>query len=368
MHHLHYLREVVQRPKAYIQSRGWSPFSRLIIRGDSSGWVLDEFAKELGSIVAASGIQVVPQAFDKACRSQVIFNTSKYFLLNWRGSSHRITFPYFHGDPRIDPNLWPLFRSAIDHRHQISRIQVSHSTLENFFLENGFPEDKVHRIPIAVNLSSFSQTTSEKRDSARQRLGIPRYALVIGSFQKDGLGFEAGNKPKLIKGPDTLLEVAAILKSRVDGLHFLLTGPARGFVKTGLERLGIPFTHVIEEDYRNLERNYHAIDAYLVTSREEGGPRAILEAMATGVPIVSTRVGQAVDLITHERNGWLSEVGDVEALAFWASVAIGGEYSQEDMRSHARATAEENSWESQTELWHDFFKGVVDGSDVELLK
>ena len=68
----------------------------------------------------------------------------------------------------------------------------------------------------------------------------------------------------MIKGPDTLLEVAAILKGRIDGLHFLLTGPARGFVKAGLERIGIPFTHVVERDYRNLETNYHAISVKVV--------------------------------------------------------------------------------------------------------
>ena len=43
---------------------------------------------------------------------------------------------------------------------------------------------------------------------------------------------------------------------------------------------------------------------------DEGGPRAALEAMATGVPLVSTRVGQAADLVRHGENGWLADVDD----------------------------------------------------------
>ena len=57
---------------------------------------------------------------------------------------------------------------------------------------------------------------------------------------------------------------------------------------------------------------YEAIDVCLVTSRDEGGPRAVLEAMATGIPLVTTRVGQASDLVRHGENGWLVDVEDVD--------------------------------------------------------
>ena len=368
MIYLKYVREELQRPFRYLESRGWRHYSRLIIRGDSSGWVLDEFAKELASTIGILGFQQAGEEFAKASRNQVVFTTSKYFLLDWRKPTHRITFPYFHGDPRIDPSALPLFKSIVNHKDQISRIQVSHKQMENLLLESGLSREKVHRIPIAINLSLFDLKSSETRNKARQRLGIPEHAVVIGSFQKDGLGFGRGYEPKLVKGPDTLLEVGTILKKKIEGLHFLLTGPARGFVKAGLNRLGIPFTHVIEQNYRSLQTDYHAIDAYLVTSREEGGPRAILEAMATGVPIISTRVGQATDLIAHEMNGWLTDVEDVEALAHWTELAIGQEYSLSRMQSLARTTAEEQSWMAQKGLWKKFFDGVVERGDVNYLE
>ncbi len=51
----------------------------------------------------------------------------------------------------------------------------------------------------------------------------------------------------------------------------------------------------------------------MIASRQEGGPKAALEAMATGVPLVTTRVGQAADLVEDGANGWMVEVEDVEA-------------------------------------------------------
>ena len=66
------------------------------------------------------------------------------------------------------------------------------------------------------------------------------------------------------------------------------------------------------------------MDLYLVTSRVEGGPKAILEAMAAGIPTVSTKVGMTPDIIKEGYNGLLADVKDVEALSDKASKIIEG--------------------------------------------
>jgi len=95
----------------------------------------------------------------------------------------------------------------------------------------------------------------------------------------------------------------------------LLTGPARGFVKRGLDRLGIAYAHDYVEDYLTLPDRYAALDVYLNPSREEGGPKGILEAMASGVPVVSTAVGMAPDIIGENVAGYLAKPGDAAGLA-----------------------------------------------------
>jgi glycosyltransferase involved in cell wall biosynthesis len=200
------------------------------------------------------------------------------------------------------------------------------------------------------------------RALARRELGLPDSAFVVGSFQKDGVGWDDGLEPKLIKGPDVLLDVAARVARDVPELVVLLTGPARGFVATGLARLGIAHQRVLLPDLDAVACAYRALDLCLVTSRDEGGPKAVLESMASGVPLVTTRVGQAADLVRDGENGWIRDVGDAEGLAaaVQAARAPGGEL--EPVLAAARETAESCSWEALRPRWRDLFHGFVEGA------
>jgi glycosyltransferase involved in cell wall biosynthesis len=229
--------------------------------------------------------------------------------------------------------------------------------MEELVLETGLAREKVHRIPIGIDVEAFRLRTPESRAAARRALRLPESAFVVGSFQKDGVGWGEGLEPKLIKGPDVLLAVAERLRERVPELAFFLTGPARGYVRAGLERLGIVHRHALLPDVDAVMQAYEAIDVCLVTSRDEGGPRAVLEAMAVGVPLVTTRVGQASDLVRHGENGWLVDVEDVDALVASVEDVRRGEH--EDVLRTSRETAEANSYDSLRPRWRELFRGFV---------
>ena len=72
--------------------------------------------------------------------------------------------------------------------------------------------------------------------------------------------------------------------------------------------------HKYFEDAAEVAKLYPLIDIYTVTSREEGGPKAILESMACGVPVITTKVGMAPDIIENGKNGLLVECEDVGGL------------------------------------------------------
>ena len=157
-----------------------------------------------------------------------------------------------------------------------------------------------------------------------------------------------------------LLSVAEQLRDKVPDLCFLLTGPSRGFVRAGLERLEIPYRHALLDDVDAVAKAYEAIDVCVVASRDEGGPRAVLESMATGVPLVTTRVGQAADLVEHGVNGWMVDVEDVEGLGgSIASVAHASADDLERVRSAGRSTAEDNSYPALRSRWHALLDGFV---------
>jgi glycosyltransferase involved in cell wall biosynthesis len=187
---------------------------------------------------------------------------------------------------------------------------------------------------------------------------------VIGSFQKDGNGWGEGLEPKLIKGPDIFIQTLETLKSSIPDIFVLLTGPARGYIKTGLERLGIPYKHMFLKDYPDVGRLFPALDLYLVTARQEGGPKAVLESMASGVPLVTTRVGQARDIVKNGQNGWMVGVEDVNGLAHWAKYVHQNQGSAlEKVLKNGRATAEAHTYTTQLPLWRNFMKGFVEWKD-----
>src|SRR5207245_4004856 len=82
-----------------------------------------------------------------------------------------------------------------------------------------------------------------------------------------------------------------------------------------LQSAGIPFRSSALVPIETFSRYYHACDAYVMTGREEGGPASILEALATGTPLVAHRTGMAPDVVVDGQTGFLVDVGDVEAMA-----------------------------------------------------
>jgi glycosyltransferase involved in cell wall biosynthesis len=194
-----------------------------------------------------------------------------------------------------------------------------------------------------VDLNIFQPASPAIRNAARGQLGIPKDAVCIGSFQKDGVGWNAGLEPKLIKGPDIFLRSV----ERLAGQHrvfVLLTGPARGYVKNGLDQLGIPYHHMYLSNYQEIAAYYQCLDLYLVTSRDEGGPKALLESMATGVPVVSTKVGMAPDIMTNGQNGFLADVEDVEGIVGLAEMLVTDQELQERCIEGGLTTAAQHDW------------------------
>ncbi len=164
-----------------------------------------------------------------------------------------------------------------------------------------------------------------------------------------------------MKGPDVLVDTVDRMRVAVPELHVLLTGPARGYVLRELDRLGVPSVHVSASSRDELARAYHALDVYVVSSRQEGGPKAVLESMAAGIPLVSTRVGQAQEIVRHGVDGWLVDVEDAEALAHVAAGVRDG--APDGMRAAGRATAEEHALGRLDGRWAELLDGFVARDD-----
>lgn len=326
---------------------------------DGADWSIAHDMRELGHICDAIGIRRASPRFLNISSGQAAFFGSQFSLLR-RGSEpppHALATAYFHGRPGTEgmPEFDECFDSLRRMHERIERLQVTHAEMRDLVLSAGVDPAKVRTIRIGVDADTFRLRTADERAAARAALGVPETAYAVGSFQKDGVGWGEGTEPKLVKGPDVLVAALELVHAQVPELYVVLSGPARGYVRAALERLGIPYVHRLVRRHRDLRALYVALDAVAVASRQEGGPKAVLEAMAVGVPVVCTQVGQAQELIDGS-NGALVDVGDAEALAaaIVESADAGG-----DRVAYARATAEANAYAAQVPLWSAFFEGLV---------
>ncbi|ACF45409.1 glycosyl transferase group 1 [Prosthecochloris aestuarii DSM 271] len=317
-------------------------------------------AIELDRICHEIGIKSIITRKNLAFRNQSVYYLDRRRVLkHWKKRNHRVAFPYYHGNPEKDAESREMLAIISRHHHEIDRIQVTNSFMEMHILDTGIDPNKVFRIPIGVNLSLFKEASPKEKNENRKKIGIPRSAVVIGSFQKDGDGWEEGMTPKLIKGPDVFLESLKILKARIPELFVLLTGPARGYVKKGLETMGIPYKHAMLDDYTDINFYYSVLDLYIIASRDEGGPKALLESMASGIPVVSTKVGQAIDLVQHNLNGCLCEIEAPEELALYAEKILSDSELKKRIENNGWQTARMHGYSNQHSLWNKFFTGFV---------
>jgi glycosyltransferase involved in cell wall biosynthesis len=349
---------------AYVPARtaAWPDASRLFVVGDEVGWSIDDDTARLEAVARRLGYELAPAQWARFARRQAVFHPDHFGALRprWLESSHRLGLSYFHGRPGTPgyPEFDDAYAALRRYADRIDRVQVTHAEMRELVVDAGVAPQRVFQIPIGVDIDRFPPVTERLRASARETLGVPASAFVIGSFQKDGVGLGDGLEPKLVKGPDALVETLSLLGSIPD-VFVLLTGLARGYVRSELERLGIPHRHVYLRSRDELAHAYHALDVYLVTSRQEGGPKSVLESMATGVPLVTTRVGQAPDLVVDGENGLLSDVDDVHGLAAAVQRVFDDTELRERLGRMGRPTAEAHADERLDGRWAELLEGFV---------
>jgi glycosyltransferase involved in cell wall biosynthesis len=144
-------------------------------------------------------------------------------------------------------------------------------------------------------------------DALRWRLGIaPGTPLVV----------QVGNfKPQ--KAPLDFVRVAARVARQVPEARFLMAGdgPLRGDAERLASRLGLGSRLLTPGWVEDVPALLDAATVAVLTSRHEGLPRAVVEALAAGVPVVATAVDGTPEVVRPGVNGFLAGPGDVEALA-----------------------------------------------------
>lgn len=200
----------------------------------------------------------------------------------------KILCSYYHFDfSNFDKNDFYELDNYVDQYHVIcekTKKQLSKLTSK-----------KITSIPFWLNQDIFYYISDKER--LRKKLGLDNEDYLIGSFQRDTEGKDH-KSPKLIKGPDIFLDIVKDMYKNNKKIKVILSGTRREYITSELNKFNIPYRYFKMASFNMLNELYNVLDLYLVTSRIEGGPQAILECAYTRTPILSTDVGVAPEILS----------------------------------------------------------------------
>lgn len=204
----------------------------------------------------------------------------------------------------------------------------------------GVPPERIHLQPNAWAAS----TVFRERGEARRALGLPEEGAVVG--------FVGRLIPA--KGADVFLDALA----RVADLPFRVALVGDGSERSGLEaraaELGLTERVRFFGEISEAAPLFAAFDLFVLSSRTEGSPIVLFEAMAAGVPIAATTVGGVPETL-REGDAWLVPAEDPEALAAAIREAL---ERPDTAKSRAARAAERLAETYALEPWLDAYEKI----------
>lgn len=272
----------------------------------------------------------------------VVSKTRKTYLpgfaaAQWLGVPHVVhvgSSPETVGESTLD---------RVDDLSVITRLKAPHDgyfvvceSIADDLERLGIGPERIFDVKNAVDTDRFHPDEVPVKLDDRFRRKIEE--VTGGTFS---LGFVGGLYS--YKGLDDLAR--ALEATETDcGLVVAGDGPERRRLQ---RRIGDRAAFLGPVPYEQIPALYHRIDALVLPSHTEGLPRVVLEAQATGTPVIATRVGGLPEIVDHEETGLLVDARDPDGLA----AAIDQLHSDPELRaqigeSGRQAVVESYSWES----------------------
>ncbi len=212
-----------------------------------------------------------------------------------------------HGRSFPDPPRRSHFLFNRTVLRQGDRIVAVGEDVRRALIDNeGFPPGRVEVVYNGVDTGAFAES-ARHRDEVRREIGVGAEDLVLMQV--------ARLDP--IKDHATAVRALGRVAERRSDVRLVIVGDGTeaGPIDDLIRGLGLG-GHVIRLGVRSdVARLLGAADVVLLTSRSEGIPLTLIEGMATGLPVVSTRVGGVPEVVVEGETGLLAPAGDADALA-----------------------------------------------------
>lgn len=274
-----------------------------------------------------------------------------------RLQSHWLNVYYRRSANRWLQGLNPRHRTLIDlertiyRSHQTRRV-VTQSLLDRKLVQEYYqiPEDKIRTIHNGVDITAFHPGVRKESDALRSEFGLSNDEplLVFASMDFEG------------KGLRSILKALKETRHTDCRLIVLGTGPERRFRRIA-EEFGVASRVIFAGRRSDIARFYGAGDLFLLPTAYEPFPNVVLEAMACGLPVMTTTTSGGADILEPGKNGYLISqvhaVGEmVDSLDQHFDLS---ESARETMSQSCWATAQEMTIEKNIEKTLELFEEVL---------
>ncbi|WP_427337950.1 glycosyltransferase family 4 protein [Caloranaerobacter sp. DY30410] len=206
-------------------------------------------------------------------------------------------------------------------------------------VKNKFKAGSVKKVNgVGVDLNKFTPQTVEKKKELRKQYGYNDTDFILICVA------ELNHN----KHQDLLINAVSILKNKIPNIKLLLVGSGNLMkqYKKQVKKLGLE-KYIQFLDYRSDVSNLLIISDLLVSaSRREGLPVNVMEAMATGLPLVVTDCRGNRDLVKNGENGYVVGIDDVDGFANAVEELYGSQESRQEFGQKSLEFIKQYSLES----------------------
>lgn len=203
-------------------------------------------------------------------------------------------------------------------------VTISEGLRDDLIAYRIAPASKIRAIPLGLDVEPLA-SGPRRQGALRRELAIRPDAPLIGIV----------GRLVPIKNHELFLAAAQVVAESTPQAHFVVVGD--GERRAELERLAVSLglqSHVHFTGWRrDLATIYSDLDLLALTSRNEGTPMSLIEAMAAGVPVVATAVGGVPDVLRGGELGVLVPSGDPAALVEAMLAALRGDSENRTVRA-----------------------------------
>lgn len=315
-----------------------------MVKGDHSEYELAQGVR-LRSANLAPGIQNLPRAigfFRQLIRQEtpdtiISFSTKSDIIALLTRILFRVSGRLIVSD-RADPftrDKWMQLACNTLYRWSDALVCQSHS-VANYYSE------RLKRTEISVIANPIDE----------ESIGVPSTKPRDPTVISVGRLSDQKNHRLAIEAFTEIRKVFPDLQLKIFG-----TGPLEAALSESIQRAHLEGSIALAGVVPNVIRGHENASLFLFTSNYEGYPNALLEAAATGIPIVTTDFspGTASEIIDANVNGYIVPIGDRDALVAAAIKALSGALDCEDIVSASRRIREEHLTKHILKAWISVF-------------